>query len=265
MKKRKSTLYTAIKWFEKFVNLFDAGATVNNVANDVQKKNSSDKLVERNAPVAQAVSDFESVDYSVKYMLEIINFTDQPLQLVYSEVHSGHMHTRPSPKIMPGRNESYIARNAKGTLTGAIGAVGYRIGSSNNVVTISISCPYNFNLASNTLAVGIYQWDTDKIKKIEETKNYVYDEMWKTKKIYPGKEVNKDESSTLKMLQQCEKQTKGPYVPVKRKNFYDDTIPLLVNDEAGEYLIRGHMGNSHKPIVKISLFPTDPNRLAPNL
>ena len=198
--------------------------------------------------IAQAVSGFQSVDYSVKYMVQIINFTDEPLQLVREEVHSGSMHTRPTPTIMPGGNESYIARKTSGTATGAIGAVGYRIGGSNNVVAISISCPYNFNFASNTLALGIYQWDIDEVNKMNG--NHIYHEM---KKI--DKKVNNGESLNFV----------GPYESVKRKNFYSDTIPLLVNDKAGEYLIRGHMGTSHKPIVKIVLFPTNPNRLAPIL
>ena len=198
--------------------------------------------------IAQAVSGFQSVDYSVKYMVQIINFTDQPLQLVREEVHSGSMHTRPTPTIMPGGNESYIAHKTSGTATGAIGAVGYRIGGSNNVVAISISCPYNFNFASNTLALGIYQWDIDEVNKMNG--NHIYHEM---KKI--DKKVNNGESLNFV----------GPYESVKRKNFDSDTIPLLVNDKAGEYLIRGHMGTSHTPIVKIVLFPTNPNRLAPIL
>ena len=172
---------------------------------------------------------------------------------------------------MPGKRESYNAHKGSGA-TGAIGAVGYRIGSSNNVVAISISCPYNFNLASNTLAVGIYQWNTDEVNQM--TGNYIYNKM-RIPKIYPGKEVNKVKILTLneiilKLLEQprsrywaaMKRKMEGSYVPAKRKDFYDEAIPIQVNDEAGEYLIRGTMGTNHKPTVRISLFPTDPNRLA---
>ena len=162
---------------------------------------------------------------------------------------------------MPGRKESYNAHAGKGA-TGAIGAVGYRIGESNNVAAITISCPYNFDLYSNTLALGIYQWDTDKVNQM--TGNHIYN------KMYSGEEVNEGETLTLKLVEQpkeiwaaMKKRMEEPYVPLKRKEFYYDAIPVQVNDEAGEYLIRGTMGTSHKPTVKISLFPTNPNRLAP--
>jgi hypothetical protein len=147
--------------------------------------------------------------------------------------------------------------------------VGYRIGGSNNVVAISISCPYNFNLASNTLAVGIYQWNTDEVNQM--TGNYIYNKI-RIPKIYPGKEAKilTLKEIKLKLLEQpksrywaaMKRKVEGSYVPAKRKDFYDEAIPIQVNDEAGEYLIRGTMGTNHKPTVRISLFPTDPNRLA---
>ena len=213
--------------------------------------------------VADTISSFQSMDYSVKYKVEIENFSDQPLELVRSEIHSGYLHNPPPPVIMPGKKESYSAHKGSGA-TGAIGTVGYRIGGSNNVVAISISCPYNFNLASNTLAVGIYQWNTDKINQM--TENYIYNKM-QIPKIYPGKEVNKGESLTLKettkkLLEQpksrywagMKRKLKGSYVPVERKDFYYDAIPIQANDEAGKYLILGTMGTNHKPTVRISLF-----------
>ena len=88
--------------------------------------------------------------------------------------------------------------------------------------------------------------------------------------MYSGEEVNEGETLTLKLVEQpkeiwaaMKKRMEEPYVPLKRKEFYYDAIPVQVNDEAGEYLIRGTMRTSHKPTVKISLFPTNPNRLAP--
>ena len=122
------------------------------------------------------------------------------------------------------------------------------------------------------MAVGIYQWNTDEVNQM--TGNYIYNKM-RIPKIYPGKEVNKVKILTLneiilKLLEQprsrywaaMKRKMKESYVPAKRKDFYNEAIPIQVNDEAGEYLIRGTMGTNHKPTVRISLFPTDPNRLA---
>ena len=104
------------------------------------------------------------------------------------------------------------------------------------------------------------------------TENHIYD------KMYWGEEVNDGEALTLEqtfMKQLDQKPTeiwaatkermKGPFIPLARKTFYDDANPLEINDDAGEYIIRGTMGTSHTPTIKISLFPTDLNRLAPSL
>ena len=61
------------------------------------------------------------------------------------------------------------------------------------------------------------------------------------------------------------KKWKGHYVPLIRKQVYYDANPIEINDEAGEYRIKGTMGNDHMPTVKISLFPTKMNKLAPSV
>ena len=172
--------------------------------------------------------------YGVHYKVEIDNFTNQPLILLRGEIKSGHVQSPPMD-ISPGSKEYYTARKVSWSPTGASGAVAYRIGSSNNVVAISIICPYTFILSSNTMALGFYQWDEAQIAKMP--KNYIYNQMTPAKKM------------------------KVPW----RKCFYYDTNPLHVNDEEGRYLIQGVMGTTHSAEVNVSLYPTDPNRLAPRL
>ena len=168
--------------------------------------------------------------FGVQYKVEIENFTNQPLILVRGEIKSGHVQSPPKD-ISPGSREStYNAHKMSWSPTGASGAVAYRIGSSNNVVAISITCPYTFILSSNTMALSFYQWDEAQIAKMP--RNYIYNQM------------NRGE---------------GPW----KKSFYHRITPLHVHDEAGEYLIRGTMGTCHSPTVRIFLYPTDPNRLAP--
>ena len=137
----------------------------------------------------------------------------------------------------------------------------YKIGASDNVAAITISCPFDFNYYSNTLALGIYRSDNATIEGMpKNSKESLYNQM------YYGEEVNKTESLTLKqtMSKMLERPTEI-WTAMKIKDFYYDSNPLQVYDEAGEYLLRGTMGTSHMPTVKISLFPTDPKRLAPSL
>jgi hypothetical protein len=52
-------------------------------------------------------AEFQSMSYGVKYLVEIENFTNQPLHLVNFEIHSGHVQCPPSNIIMAGHKESY--------------------------------------------------------------------------------------------------------------------------------------------------------------
>ena len=207
--------------------------------------------------VAGVAAGFQSMSYGVQYMTEIENFTNQPLILIRSEVVSGYLGSPPTTVVMPGRKESYNAHKSSDDATGAIGAVAYKIGASDNVAAITISCPFDFNYYSNTLALGIYRWDNATIEGMPKNhKDSLYNQM------YYDDEVNETQSLTLK---QTISKRKEIWTAMKRKDFYYDSNPLQVYDDAGEYLLRGTMGTSHMPTVKISLFPTDPKRLAPSL
>ena len=113
--------------------------------------------------------------FGVQYKVEIENFTNQPLILVRGEIKSGHVQSPPKD-ISPGSREStYNAHKMSWSPTGASGAVAYRIGASDTVVAISVTCPYTFILSSNTLALNFYQWDEAQIAKMH--RNYIYDQM----------------------------------------------------------------------------------------
>ena len=86
--------------------------------------------------------------------------------------------------------------------------------------------------AGNTLALGVYKWDTQTISGM--AKPYLYNYMYKTQ---------------------------GP----QRKRFYDDTNRLVVQCEDDEYRAKGFMATTPYADVKVSLYPTSQNRVAPTL
>ena len=164
--------------------------------------------------------------HSVKFMVEIENFTNQPLHLVNYEIRSGGFQSSPRNIIMPGHKESFSARKISFTPTGASGAVAYRIGDSAKVMAISIFCPYSFTWSGgNTLALKFYQWDQSQIESMPT--NYMYDKM----------------------------NIEGPW----KKSFHKGTPPLEVTDEGVEYNMMGGMGNLHATTVQVSLLPIDKN------
>ena len=63
--------------------------------------------VEAGSSVVETINSFQSMDYKVKYMVEIENLSDQPLHLVRSEVHSGYVNAPPPPAILPGKGPLY--------------------------------------------------------------------------------------------------------------------------------------------------------------
>ena len=101
------------------------------------------------------------------------------------------------------------------------------VGTMDRLV-VTYSCPYNFDFYSNILAVGIYTNE-------DNSGNRLF------KRMYHGK--------------------KFPHF--QRKTFRNKQTPI--NFEYGDYQIYATMGSSHKPQIKVWLFPKDVRNLAPNI
>ena len=125
-------------------------------------------------PVAGMSSAFLNMTHRVKFLVEIENFTNQPLHWVNLEMKSGGFHNCPPIVIMAGHKGSFCGRKISYALVGASGAVSYRIGDSAKVIVISFFCPYSFIWSGgNTLALKFHQWDQSQIEKMPR----MYDQM----------------------------------------------------------------------------------------
>ena len=92
----------------------------------------------------------------VKFLVEIENFTNQPLHWVNSEMKSGGFKSPPVNVIMAGHKGSFSGHKMSFAL-GASGAVTYRIGDSAKVINISFFCPLFTWSGGNTLALKFFQ------------------------------------------------------------------------------------------------------------
>ena len=79
-------------------------------------------------------SAFINMAHYVKYQLVINNFTNQELQLVDYEVHSGHILSAPKMTLMAGQKESFNGYKKSCVPTGASCSLTYRMGTSTNVI-----------------------------------------------------------------------------------------------------------------------------------
>ena len=174
---------------------------------------------------------FQSMSHRVKFLVEIENFTNQPLHWVKLEMKSGGFQSPPANVIMAGDKKSFSGRKISYALAGASGAVAYRIGDSAKVIVISFSCP--LFTGSNTLALKFYQWDQSQIDDMP--KNGMYDQ------------INVDGSWKKEFIQG------------------ERLTPLEVTDEGGDYKLGGGMGVCHTTIINVSLLPIDNNKIATKL
>ena len=176
-------------------------------------------------------SAFINMAHYVKYQVVIQNFTNQQLQLVDYEVHSGHIQSAPKNTIMAGHKESFNYYKMSCVPTGASCSLTYRMGTTNNIVAIFIYCPYSFTWSGgNTLALKFYQMNAAQMM----SRNYIFDQM---------------------------RMTEGPW----KKSFRSGGPPLHVTMTAGEYSMQGTMGTDHTTEVEVLLYPKDSNRLATRL
>ena len=170
--------------------------------------------------------------HSVKFKMEIENFTDQELNLVTCRSHSGQVQDPPLD-VRSGFKEVFSGRKTSYSLTGVSASVVYRIGSSQKVLVVTIMCPFGYPLSrGNALALGVLSLDDDFLKSMDD--NFMYNYMIRTD---------------------------GPW----NQRFSTRCDPLDVYDDEKEYHVRGFMGQTHTAAVTIRLYPTDENRLASSL
>ena len=169
----------------------------------------------------------------VKFLVEIENFTNQPLHWVNSEMKSGGFKSPPVNVIMAGHKGSFSGHKMSFAL-GASGAVTYRIGDSAKVINISFFCPLFTWSGGNILALKFFQWDQSQIEKMP--RNCMYDQM----------------------------NIEGPWKKVC--NDLDSSTIIELNDEGGEYKMRGGIIQCFPATeIKVSLLPTDKNKIVTRL
>merc|ERR1712223_197567 len=175
-------------------------------------------VIRTGSSVASVAEEFTNAPFSVKFKLDFENHTDQTLWLSEADVNYGHLQS-PADTIPPKSREAAIGHKTGNTATGCSGTMVWQIGKGRTkcFVRLMYSVPYNQNWHSNHLAVGISQyWYKN------EDKNDLFNLM------YNGS---------------------GDF---KRGEFFGTVEGISF--KKGKYTIKGSMGTSHRPIIKIQLY-----------
>ena len=181
--------------------------------------------------VVETSAAFLAMSYKVKFLVEVENFTRQPLYFVKLQMKSGGFQNCPPRVILAGNKESFSGRKVSFALEGASGAVAYRIGDSDKIIVISFDCPL-FS-GSNTLALNFFEWDKSHIESMP--RKSLYDQV----------------------------HIEGPGKKAFSQN--DDSERVEVTDGGGEYKLNGGMGCFHSTEINVVLFPTDNNQIPDSL
>ena len=84
---------------------------------------------------------FKTMSHKVKFLVEVENFTRQPLNFVKAQMKFGGFQNMPRSVILAGEKESFNGRMTSYSVDGASGAVAYRIGESDTVIVSSFTIP----------------------------------------------------------------------------------------------------------------------------
>jgi len=161
--------------------------------------------------------------YSVNFKLVLTNATDQPLVLQQVQVVGGWV-TKTVTYLEPDAEETVEGRKAAGAATGCVGSAVWKIGDTGKTLAVMYSVPYDQDLYSNWLGVGIFDL--------------------KEAKADCGHHQCDPEDNYNLMYYQDEE-------GFARKDFYGDLDP--VTHEGDGFSIEGSMGNSHTPTIQISI------------
>ena len=175
---------------------------------------------------------FKTMSHKVKFLVEVENFTRQPLNFVKAQMKFGGFQNMPRSVILAGEKESFNGRMTSYSVDGASGAVAYRIGDSDTVIVISFNIPY-FS-GGNTLALNFF--DRSHIESMP--RKSLYDQV----------------------------HIEGPGKKHYKQNDDYERIEVT-NGGGGEYKLDGGMGCFHSTEINVVLFPTDktnvPDKLKP--
>merc|ERR1712001_101880 len=96
---------------------------------------------------------FASLDYNVKFMVEVENYTNFCLSPGNTELHTGQI-SEPPAAMCGGEKHGVVGHKTGHVAKGCCGVLSWEIEDSDEKLVLMYSIPYDQNLYSNWIAVG---------------------------------------------------------------------------------------------------------------
>ena len=100
-------------------------------------------------------SSFASLDYNVKFMVEVENYTKFSLNPGYTELEAGQI-SEPPAAIFGGEIHGVVGHKTAHVATGCAGVLSWEIAESDEKLVLMYSIPYSQDFHSNWIGVGLY-------------------------------------------------------------------------------------------------------------
>ena len=108
----------------------------------------------QNKQISVFFSSFAALDFNVKFMIELENYTKFYLSPQDTEINAGHI-AKPPAAMFGGEKHGVVGHKVANTAKGCAGIVIWTIEDSKEKVAVMYSIPYDHNLHSNWVGVGI--------------------------------------------------------------------------------------------------------------
>jgi len=166
----------------------------------------------------------------VTFKMNLTNNTDKDLKLNQMQVVQGWV-KEAIVTVKANKKQSMNGRHLYATATGCVGSCAWSIGDSGKILVVMYSAPFDFNLYSNWLAVGIF----------DETKRGNYHH-----------EKGEIEDFFKKMYYDDEKD-------FKREEYYRTSDKVTFEKDG--YSVEGEMDKNHTPNISVTIKTNRPRRL----
>ncbi|KAL3870273.1 hypothetical protein ACJMK2_038350, partial [Sinanodonta woodiana] len=175
------------------------------------------------------LSNLMNPNFKISCGIEVENWSKFPLIQPAVRIFAGALSTPPG-NILPSKKEAMVARKSSDSATGTFGTVSWLVEGQARRIVLMWAAPYDFNLFSNWLGVGI---TTPGVIFHAEENDWYY-------QMYYGRS-----SDSLRF---------------NRSAFYWESSPVIYTDDLIQ--ISGTMSTGHQAQVKITVRPLNVSDLA---
>ncbi|KAL3870182.1 hypothetical protein ACJMK2_038263 [Sinanodonta woodiana] len=175
------------------------------------------------------LSNLMNINYRVTCGIQVENWSKFLLTHPVVKIYAGALSTPPGD-ILPSKREAMVARKSSDSATGTSGTVSWLVEGYARRIVVMWSAPYDFNLYSNWLGVGI---------------------------TTPGVTFNAEGNTWFNQMYYG---TSSDSIGFRRGEYYWESNPISYKDNLIQ--ISGTMGTGHQAQVKITVRPLNVSDLA---